>query len=111
MTPRKAIRNFCLFCAHGQSVEVTKCPSTDCLFYQYRFHGKIPKIKPEHTSLKSIRLKCLDCGETAHGVKTCPHEDCSLFEYRLGKNPRLTGVFRGERCLKVLGHQKGGDPS
>lgn len=44
------------------------------------------------TPIKAIRAKCLDCccGQ-ANEVRLCPCEDCPLYPYRLGKNPKLSG--------------------
>lgn len=40
------------------------------------------------TPMRAIRLKCLDCmGGSPKYVKECNTPDCSLFIYRLGKNP------------------------
>ena len=40
------------------------------------------------TPIKAIRAKCLDCsGDSRHEVKLCPISGCSLYPYRLGKNP------------------------
>lgn len=41
--------------------------------------------------VKAIRAKCLDCccGSSAE-VKQCPSKDCSLYPFRLGKNPYRT---------------------
>ena len=40
------------------------------------------------TPVKAIRAKCLDCccGSFAE-VKACPCVNCSLYPFRLGKNP------------------------
>ena len=48
------------------------------------------------TPLKAIRLKCLDCcfGQT-NEVRLCPAEDCSLWPYRMGHNPKLKGRNKG----------------
>ena len=45
------------------------------------------------TPLKAIRQKCLDCmcGQT-YEVKLCPCTDCSLYPFRLGKNPHRAGI-------------------
>lgn len=41
------------------------------------------------TALKTIRLKCLDCsGGSPAEVRHCTAVNCSLWEYRFGKNPR-----------------------
>lgn len=44
------------------------------------------------TPLKAIRAKCLDCccGQ-ANEVRLCACTDCTLFPYRMGKNPALAG--------------------
>lgn len=40
------------------------------------------------TTLKAIRLKCLDCCcDSAYEVKLCPCEKCPLHPFRFGKNP------------------------
>lgn len=40
------------------------------------------------TPVKAIRAKCIDCmcGQ-AREVELCPCTDCSLWPFRLGKNP------------------------
>jgi hypothetical protein len=39
--PVKAIRQFCLYCMGGSSVEVKDCPSATCALYAFR-HGRNP---------------------------------------------------------------------
>lgn len=40
------------------------------------------------TPIKAIRLKCLDCcGGSRVEVRECELEDCSLWEYRMGRRP------------------------
>jgi hypothetical protein len=40
------------------------------------------------TPIKAIRAKCLDCmGGSSKEVKRCNIPECSLYFYRLGKNP------------------------
>ena len=40
------------------------------------------------TPIKAIRAKCLDCmGGSSKEVRLCNIPECSLFPYRLGKNP------------------------
>ena len=41
------------------------------------------------TPMKAIRAKCLDCNGTAKEVKLCPCTDCTLWPFRLGKNPNI----------------------
>jgi len=38
----------------------------------------------------------MDCGEgTSQAVKKCEFPECSLYPYRLGKNPNRKGVSKG----------------
>jgi len=40
------------------------------------------------TPIKAIRAKCLDCmGGSSKEVRLCNIPECSLFPYRMGKNP------------------------
>jgi hypothetical protein len=44
------------------------------------------------TPVQAIRAKCLDCMcGSAYEVKLCPCSDCSLFAFRLGRNPNRAG--------------------
>jgi hypothetical protein len=44
------------------------------------------------TPVRSIRLYCLDCcGDSPKEVRLCPCTDCTLFPFRLGKNPNRIG--------------------
>ncbi len=41
------------------------------------------------TPLQAIRAKCLDCVcFQPKEVQLCPSDDCPLYEYRSGKNPK-----------------------
>ena len=52
------------------------------------------------TPMKAIRKKCLDCmASSAKEVRLCPIEDCSLYLYRFGRNPRRKGI--GYKKAKV----------
>jgi len=45
------------------------------------------------TPLKAIRAKCLECSNgQPKEVRFCPVEDCQLFYYRFGKNPKREGI-------------------
>ncbi len=45
------------------------------------------------TPMRAIRAKCLDCsGWSAHEVRLCPMEQCPLYIYRDGHNPKRKGV-------------------
>lgn len=54
------------------------------------------------TPLRAIRAKCLSCSETAREVRECDIQDCSLYHYRLGKNPKRKGIGN----LKAVFSQK-----
>ena len=48
------------------------------------------------TPVRAIRAKCLDCcAGSAHEVKLCTCPSCSLYPFRLGKNPNRTGKVNG----------------
>lgn len=45
------------------------------------------------TPLKSIRQHCLECsGGSRLEVRKCNIENCPLYVYRLGKNPKRKGI-------------------
>jgi len=45
------------------------------------------------TPLKAIRLKCLECSAgQAQEVRLCPVDDCNLYQYRMGHNPKRKGL-------------------
>jgi len=47
------------------------------------------------TPLKAIRAKCLDCSNRQPSeVRKCPIDDCPLFIYRFGHNPKRKGIRR-----------------
>lgn len=45
------------------------------------------------TPLRAIRAKCLDCsaGQPSE-VRKCPIDNCALFTYRFGHNPKRKGL-------------------
>ena len=91
-TPKKTVRDYCIACADGaknvrqcggnKNIDGSKCP-----FYDYRIPGAGGKI-----SVKIIRKFCYECmgncSEASRLIFQCKSEStCSLFPYRLGKNP------------------------
>jgi hypothetical protein len=44
------------------------------------------------TPIKAIKKFCLACAGSRAGVKRCQGAECSLFPYRLGKNPARQGI-------------------
>ena len=53
LTPMKAIRQKCLECACGSSIEVRLCPCAECPLYQYRF-GRRPKTNDSSTEQSEV---------------------------------------------------------
>jgi len=50
--------------------------------------GKI--IGVNLTPLRAIRLQCLEClAYSAKEVRNCTNKHCSLYPYRLGRNPSI----------------------
>ena len=44
------------------------------------------------TPLQAVRRKCLDCsGGSSKDVRTCKFTDCTLYPYRMGKDPYRAG--------------------
>ena len=45
------------------------------------------------TPIKAIRAKCLDCCcDNPYEVKMCTAEQCPLYVYRFGHNPKRQGI-------------------
>ena len=62
------------------------------------------------TPLRAIRAKCLDCScGSVNEVKLCPITDCSLYPYRLGKNPNIkVSDARRAKLMQNLPQRIGG---
>ena len=100
MTPLRAIRKVCIACV-GNAYEVKDCGGEKCfggqgdekgicIFYNYR----IGKGRP---SVKLLRRFCLECmSGSSQSVAGCQSLNCSVGEYRFGKNPKRTGI--GQKC-------------
>lgn len=93
MTPLKAIRRHCLWCANNQAQEVKLCPATGCPLHPYR-SGKMPGIESP-SPLGAIRKRCLDCvGGSFQDVSGCTTQSCTLHLFRFGKNPNYGEKMR-----------------
>jgi hypothetical protein len=77
------------------------------------------KPKKHKNPVKAIREMCIECmgGRDSEGyakrISECPVPVCSLFEYRLGKNPNHTKNLtdeqrkkKAETLKKTLSHDK-----
>ena len=55
------------------------------------------------TPLRAIRFKCLDCCcGNSYEVKMCACENCSLYPFRLGKNPNRNPIEYTEEQKAAL---------
>ena len=57
------------------------------------------------TPVKAIRQKCLDCcAGSPQEVKICHIKNCSLWMFRLGKNPNRKGIGQKMKVIEKSGH-------
>lgn len=55
----------------------------------HTFNHKNGKKTKKLTGMSAIREKCLDCsGWNSKEVRYCTCEDCQLYPFRFGRNPR-----------------------
>ena len=103
-TPLQAIRRFCVQCV-GSVYEVKKCGGEKvlaggdengaCWFFPFRLGRGRP-------SVKLIRKSCLECmGGSRKFVAECWTPDCSVWPYRMGKNPNLAGRGQSKEVLAM----------
>ena len=110
-SPRIAVRQHCLTCCNGSGHEVSRCPTTSCSLWAYRF-GPEPTadmleeagdalmypvedgttvaefFEKGGTRLKAIKRRCHDCsGGSKSEVRNCWDATCSLHPFQLGHNP------------------------
>ncbi len=99
LTPLSAIRTSCLWCMNGSSQEVRLCNSLP--LYPARLGHGTTGLR----LLKLIRARCKDCTETLEEIKHCQFKaksgemSCSLYPYRMGKNPKLAGKGRKDAFI------------
>ena len=56
------------------------------------------------TPLKSIRKKCLQCMSGHYKeIRLCPSENCPLYQYRMGKNPKIVEIAKKRMSFFVAG--------
>lgn len=113
LTPVIAIRKYCLWCMGGSRKFVRECDTSDCPLHPFRM-GKNPTGKGSR--LKAIRKRCLDCvGGSYSEVRKCNSypgnpdgiEECPLWLFRFGKNPRLKGKRKSNlKNFKRITQQK-----
>ena len=100
-SPLIAIRKHCAWCcgssSAGEKNHAAGCNSQDCPLYTRRFGKKVGA-----GALKAIRLRCLECVGSSPEVKNCQEEECDLFMYRFGHNPRLAGRGASAERMRVV---------
>ena len=95
LTPRRAVRLFCLECVGFSPKEVRVCQGDklieggSCPLFDYRL-GKA------RVSIKTILKNCRHCmgqerGQSRDDIKACPSVVCALWPYRMGKDPSRAG--------------------
>ena len=109
LTPGEAVHAFCVDCVDGghnvRDCGGDKCQnggsdnSGVCLFYKYRL-GK------GRVSVRLIRRMCLWCSGNQEGfVRECKSDGCTLYPFRMGKNPARKG--KGGRGFPGRGASEG----
>ncbi len=59
------------------------------------------------TPLRAIKKHCLECsGYEKKEVRECKMTDCVLFEYRLGRNPKRSGIGSSKNLHSRKGFEK-----
>jgi hypothetical protein len=57
-------------------------------------------MKTYLTPIQAIRKNCLECsGQSVKEVRDCVIKTCTLFDFRLGKNPRRQGINRKKEVV------------
>jgi len=53
--------------------------------------------------IKAIKAKCLDCScHSKKAVRSCHITDCSLYPFRMGKNPNRKGIKKTISTQEIL---------
>ncbi len=88
-TPKAAMKDFRKWCVgRGGWPEIHGCMAEGCPIHPVRGGKTVSGISP----LKTCRAKCMDCaGQFEPGVKDCEFTECSLYPFRMGKNPGRQG--------------------
>ena len=55
------------------------------------------------TPIQAIRAKCLDCSAwSPNEVRLCAMRDCTLYPFRMGKNPNIKSRKASPKALEAL---------
>jgi len=110
-TPIRSIRAYCLSCSGDSANEVRLCVCPQCSLYPYRM-GKRPGEDNKYqgellTPVKAIRSRCIDCsGFILSEVRRCFLPECSLYPYRMGKNPNCRRTAGKEEVVSSHSSRK-----
>lgn len=107
-SPLKSIRAFCLSCEGGSPANVEQCLFLACPLREYR-SGKALK-NGKHDPLTAIANYCLEqcqAGSSRYEVEICQGDECvqgpcSLYPFRLGKNPNKSKPLSAERRIALV---------
>ncbi len=105
-TALESIRLFCVQCMGGQRNLVADCPSTGCIFFNYRM-GEIADGASRRL-LKVIRSYCDGCapggdvagctaGKIYLGLSPCP-----IWPFRSGRSPYYSAEAREQRRARAI---------
>ena len=94
----KTIREYCVgHCMNGQPVDVRLCPSQICPLWPLRFGKGSAKLAT--TPPKAIHAKCVDCSDGVGKVRGCPHPECVLHPFRMGRRLSENAQWRAFPAL------------
>lgn len=83
--PEMALKNGIMYKYVDKDKPFEECPG---MFKQIDYRNPANRV----TSLRSIREHCLDCNQgKSRLIRECHIYTCSLWPYRLGKNPKTAG--------------------
>ena len=107
-SPLESIRAFCIECQGGSFQSVTECTDAACPFSPYR-HG-VPLPKGHHAPLRACKRYCHESCQADGGrdeVVACRGDEavlgpCSVFPFRLGRNPNISDATREKARQREL---------
>ena len=100
--PLRAVHLHCVRCC-GSTPRMPDsnpraCNSPTCALYPLRVGKGVQGV----STLGSIRQRCLDChAGNAAEVRRCADAECELWHFRMGHNPRRTGIGRDLRSSPI----------
>lgn len=111
LSPLRAIRKHCLWCANGSFEVVRECNADGlCPLHPLRMGRAVKGISP----LKTIRAKCLECVESPKEVRECTGQIltgdfCPLHEYRFGRSNRPLSKDEKDQRIQAKNARREGE--